>query len=314
MNLFICFTPLQLTLAKKIIEQNSISKNECYLFYYSYHDNLKEKHHFHRYSSDFDRSFYFNERMSLLFLAKLYVLAKKLKKIDVLYLSSVDNGIVHFFMSYLNFDILNTFDDGTANISKDSVFYIQPKKSFIKNILHILLGKRFDLKSICKKTSQHYTIYPEFENITNKITPLNLLNYTANNINELDSKKSINCFLGSIYHEIVTNSIHVNFLEYRVVETVNSLDAIYFPHPRETVGLNVGHFSSDKRIAEEIVVDYLQQGYHVNVYGFSSSAQFNLLNIPGVTCYVIDSIMLKDAFRKLHCLAVNKGACAFYID
>ncbi|WP_415839708.1 glycosyltransferase family 52, partial [Salmonella bongori] len=73
---------------------------------------------------------------------------------------------------------------------------------------------------------------------------------------------------------------------------------IYIPHPRYDSHefddvLNV----KSEMIAEDIILEYLEQGLELKLYGFNSTVQYNLNNISAVKNYKLISPLLTDAFN-----------------
>lgn len=50
-------------------------------------------------------------------------------------------------------------------------------------------------------------------------------------------------------------------------------------------------------IAEDIILEYLEKGLALKLYGFNSTAQYNLNNISAIENYKIMSPLLTDAFN-----------------
>ncbi|EPD3103638.1 glycosyltransferase family 52 [Salmonella enterica] len=73
---------------------------------------------------------------------------------------------------------------------------------------------------------------------------------------------------------------------------------IYIPHPRYDYHqfndvLNV----KSELIAEDIILEYLDKGMLLEIYGFNSTVQYNLNNISAIKNYKITSPFLKDSFN-----------------
>lgn len=45
------------------------------------------------------------------------------KRYKTVYVASIDSIVVHYALSYSKFERIETFDDGTLNISYDGVYY-----------------------------------------------------------------------------------------------------------------------------------------------------------------------------------------------
>lgn len=73
---------------------------------------------------------------------------------------------------------------------------------------------------------------------------------------------------------------------------------IYIPHPRyDSHQFNGVLNVKSVMIAEDIILEYLEQGMALEIYGFNSTVQYNLNNISAIKNYKIISPFLKDSFN-----------------
>ncbi|MFX5344515.1 glycosyltransferase family 52, partial [Acinetobacter baumannii] len=77
----------------------------------------------------------------------------------------IDNKYTHKILSTVNFKNLYTYDDGAANVVKNSIYFKQTFMSKLKDILFKLMGVEFNLNKIKKISRKHYTIYKGIQNI-----------------------------------------------------------------------------------------------------------------------------------------------------
>ncbi|MFJ3455771.1 glycosyltransferase family 52 [Scandinavium goeteborgense] len=311
MDLYICFTPLQSLIASQILER---SNNSAALFYYTDTDNEKNRHYFNSLSEKMKLSKYYSRKFSIILLIKLFLFAKKLRTVNTVYLASVDNQIVHYLLSYLDFNRIITFDDGTANISYNSLFYRRIETSKFKRIIHFLFGRQYYREKVIEESLLHYSIYKNKRNIHSFVEHIPLLN-TNNIATGAKNKRIKSIFLGTVYRDVANTPRDANLLHCAVLSFLSGLDdVIYLPHPRERNTIFEDYTLCTENIAEDVIINYLKQGFNVDVYGFGSSAQFNILNINGIKCYVCMSNLINPDILNLCHEIVEMGAISKNLD
>ena len=287
-------TPLQTLIAEKIIEKEDIDKAESILLYIGTIDNQINRAYFQRLASGFKYSEFLQTGRSLGTVLRMRnLLYGKSCKI---YVAGIDDSLIHYAISFLKKPELYTFDDGTANIMPQSTYFTGVKRPFIREYLlrfaHFLLGKRFNLEKTKSSTIKHYSIYNGFPNAaTAEIEYLSLFT-TKRTVSA--NKKNIKVFLGTVYDEATRTKDDADFLWKNVQEFLkeNGEDIIYIQHPREKRAY--GCSSNDRRIAEEIILDLRKSYATVDLYGFGSSTQFNLVNVESINVIPVYSEFLLD--------------------
>lgn len=119
-NVIICFTPLQMVIAEKIIAHHpnekfsfilfSNVKNERFDYYFN---QLKQK-------TENAYSFYFTE--SSLFLLEIKLKSLLLPKAKTFFISNMDKEEIHILLDAQPTAKIKTFDDGTSFLIKNSYF------------------------------------------------------------------------------------------------------------------------------------------------------------------------------------------------
>ncbi|EDT4352092.1 UDP-glucose--glucosyl LPS a 1, 2-glucosyltransferase, partial [Salmonella enterica subsp. diarizonae serovar 50:k:z] len=105
--------------------------------------------------------------------------------------------------------------------------------------------------------------------------------------------------LGTVYTDALKNKEDESvFLEHIQRFIKEEAVDIYIPHPR----YDSHHFNgvlnvNSEMIAEDIILEYLEQGMALEIYGFNSTVQYNLNNISAIKNYKITSHFLKDSFN-----------------
>jgi len=298
MNLVVCFTPLQVLIARQVIEKESIDYDKIHFVYFSPVMDRKHQKYYSLIASKAKESTHVKDVYSFKLLCKL----KKhfgFSRFDNILLASIDDSITHYLLSYVQFNKLITFDDGLGNILKTGSYFIQHHRKTIKkkffSIIHFLLGRKYYLDDVKNRVDIHYTIYKKFENCIQNPIPISLFDFESIPLNP---HKSIDVFLGTIYKEIVTHD-NEKLLKDEVIKFIESFPSksIYIPHPRAVDEEFKKYEFESEDIAEDIVLRLLNEGFSVNLYGFASSCQFNLSDVKNVNIFVLDSRWLSPAMK-----------------
>ena len=141
-NLFICLTPLQALIAQSLISQSQQSADLLMVCYPEAH-NAKFQHYYQQTAAHCRRSVYYIVPQRSW--QRAFRLPHLLNGLDThyhtLYAASIDNPNVQYPASHLTFDRLETFDDGTGNLSPQSILY-HSRLSLKRRLLNRLQGIR----------------------------------------------------------------------------------------------------------------------------------------------------------------------------
>ncbi|MFQ9134180.1 MAG: glycosyltransferase family 52 [Haemophilus parainfluenzae] len=85
------------------------------------------------------------------------------KKFDKIFVANIENILIQSIISSLKFNELITFDDGTANILKNSMLY-QNNESWKLKFIKFIFMIDHDINTLKDISSLHYTIY-DMDNI-----------------------------------------------------------------------------------------------------------------------------------------------------
>lgn len=306
MNLVVCFTPLQILIAKAVIQKEGIDYSSIRFVYFSKIEDDKHKKYYSLIAEHCKQSEFIKDVYSFKLLCKL---RKRFitSRFDKVLLASLDDSISHYLLSFIKFNELITFDDGIGNILKSGSYFKEHHRKSLKKkiftVVHCFLGRKYYLESVKRRFNRHYTIFKDFENCVQNAIFLELFEST-----ELSkSDKVIDIFLGTIYDEITTAD-NGHKLKTDVLLFLNKFPEKpkYIPHPRALDKEFESFKFSSSSIAEEIVFDLIRDGYLVNLYGFASSSQFNLYTVRNVNIYVIDSPWLTSAMKDGISMLANK--------
>ncbi|OOH88723.1 CMP-N-acetylneuraminate-beta-galactosamide-alpha-2, 3-sialyltransferase [Pasteurellaceae bacterium 15-036681] len=289
MNLIICYTPLQVLIAKKIM---ALYPNETFFGVmlcsvqskkFDYYGKELEKccEQFFTMHQHTDR---FNLLKEIAYL-RLKFLGKKFDKVFV---ASINDMQIQFILSSSKFNEFYTFDDGTANIVDNSVYYTDEPNTAIRKLINTLFMNKYSVRKLKALSKAHYTIYPNFANIIENTIPINLIE--SNSTQQLESDDATNILLGQpIYLEQEKNIA----LAKDVIKRFNI--QLYLPHPREQYKLDGVTYVDTPLIFE----DYIAQSFankKCRVYTYFSSAILNVLNNPNIEVVALRIDTDKQAF------------------
>lgn len=291
MNIIICYTPLQVLIAEKIVE--IYPEKSFYGVLITFNDNDKFEYYFHRLKQFCVDAEYlaedgFSALNKLKMLFKVRRLGKKIKKttFEALFLASIDNAYISLLVNFIKYAGLKTFDDGTANISYQSSFYQIKSRPFFL-FLRKILGINSDISFFKNSSKLHYSIYADRKNIIDNVQLISLFDMREDISvsTSLQSKKKI--FLGQgLFHDNVERTkklVDFCISKFEIDE--------YFPHPREkTMVLDIPVVSSPY-IFEDYLIQYLSQhqDVEIEIYSLMSSCVLNISGLKNVKCYMIFS-------------------------
>jgi len=290
-SLIMCVTPLQIIIAEKIIQSKptedfdviifALESNEKFTYYA---EKLKKYANTYWYSHVIYKNSIYNLISFIKFIFKFNYKGFN-KKYNNYYLASIDSRYFQYILSRKEKNsLVFTFDDGTANIVKTSIYYLKNISDIKKSKIFKFLGIKYfqdDIKNISKL---HYTIYPDFENIIQDTKVIKLFN-DCEKIKR--RSKGLNVFLGQPYGEFDSN-----LTPEKIEKLMDKLNInLYFPHPRERLSPQNVEVVNTKKIFEDYIVEFLEnnEDYYINIYTFMSSAALNVKSLDGVNIYFIQS-------------------------
>lgn len=294
MNLIICTTPLQSLIANALIQQIG---GDFIGIYMVYQDNEKQQYYAKKLQQSCNNMQYIvlkNQDMKAQFqtLSKIKNTLKHLniykKNIDNIYIASIDLLFIQYILARVNYNNLFTFDDGTANLFKTSIYY-QQKNIFTKQLFKLLIGiKDSTIKKIKEKSQKHYTIFKEYDNIIANTEFIPLFDYQYSISKTISNTQTIKrILLGQPFDDILGRAIYKNM----VVAVMNNfaIDEFY-PHPRERVDFSeILTVIDSEKIIEDYIISELRknQNLQFEIYSFNSTAIFSLRAIERVDIRVV---------------------------
>lgn len=270
MNLIICCTPLQVLIAEKIIEkfpQQSFYgvmlttvENTKMAFY---RERLKQK------CSSFFAMLQHSDRLNLL--KEILRLKRHFagKTFEQVFVANINDLQIQFLLSAIQFEGLNTFDDGTINLVPNGLLAGDDALSRKRFWINKLLGNHFSIKTLREISQRHYSIYKDMPNIIERVEYIDLI--PALEVQK-DAQAPISILLGQpIFSQDERNIALAN----RVIKQFNIQQ--YLPHPREKYCLNDVEYIETPLIFEDYIFQQSQQRKY-RVYAYFSSALLNVMN------------------------------------
>lgn len=292
-NLIICWTPLQMLIAERII---ALNPNEKFYTIVMSHTEKNEKfeHYANILAQKSERfySFYIHPQSQNQLFVYTTLLELKLKSLllpemKTIYFAHISSPEVHTLISSFPKAQLKTFDDGSANLVKKSAFLNDAERistgEISKVFYETFINTTHSTKEVREKSVEHYTIFKDMPNIMEdgkrKITYLPLFDISQLNPKK-PTKDTIKIMLGTAEKK----------LKITTEKAVEHFGITYMiPHPRQNYELN-----NAKTIKSPLVIeDYLLQEIAKNpytqyeVYTFFSGAALTLKDFPNVTVYSI---------------------------
>ncbi|ENT4446721.1 glycosyltransferase family 52 [Salmonella enterica] len=224
------------------------------------------------------------------------IMAAYAREYHTVFFANFHVPLIHHILSCISFSEIKTFDDGTNNINQKSIMYEGKNIRKISKLIRKLMGRKYHKEEILKLDVKHYTLFPNRSNII-KNTEEIVLGYHISLPDTNNELKKI--LLGTVYTDALKNKEDEDiFLKHLQSFLKKKEINIYIPHPRyDSHQFNGVLNINSEMIAEDIILEYLEQGMVLELYGFNSTVQYTLNNISAVKSYKITSPLLKDSFN-----------------
>lgn len=221
------------------------------------------------------------------------------------YLASIDSRHCQWILSLAcpSYN-LYTFDDGTANIFPNSIYYLDKKNILLTRIFLRLQGIKLmtlDLKNISKK---HFTIYHNMPNAFDNVEHISL--FSTPESKKKIKKNVVKILLGQPLHEISPK------LDYQYTnKVIKKLNVdYYFPHPRENLkkfeNINNVEVLKTNLIFEDFIVDFIKKNnIELELYSFTSSAAINCSGLDNVKIYFIFENIINEVNSDIYKIIKN---------
>lgn len=307
MNLIICTTPFQMFLAERIIE---LFPDEEFIFkVFTFTDNEKFRYYFDRVKSIKQvvesEYIYFNWEHSTKVKKFVYLITMKIKGyflikrgIKKIFIANIDghHKNLHIYIYHILYKegvILNTFDDGLANLLHKSFFYKEVCYPKTMGLILNFLCPNTDLNYFKNKSQLHYTVYSKFKNIIENTQAIDLFDKKLIEKKDNIIKNSIKILIGQPIYEL-SKDLDIEQKQQKNIEVINKVINLYhidyyIPHPRETYQVSNVNYINTPLIFEDYLINELQSNSDTKyeIYSFFSSAVINCMNLPNIEIKIL---------------------------
>lgn len=314
-SLIICQTPFQLILARAIMGDRVDYDLLIVIENNSNYEKIKYYVNFFKNKNINIKILKVNNRgvfaFKSLFEVYLYVRKNLKEKYNIIYFASIHNLYIQSIISMLDFNTIETFDDGTGNINRDGVFYVS-RYGFKNKILRFIFKIEYNIERIKLETKLHYTIYQGVGNIVEDCKYINLFKKNINlNLNQYDQSDEISIFIGQPLELIKTK------IDYDILSTFVNKTKIdyYYPHPGETSIIECKKIISPL-IAEEYILNLLEENpmLKINIYGFFSGVLLNIISLQRVKVYALHDDVMYKKYYFLYSMLSDMGGILLNIE
>ena len=292
-NLVVCWTPLQMLIAEKIIKSHP---NEKFYTIVMSHSGKNEKYDY--YSSILSQkserfySFYLEPQSQNKLFVYTSLLELKLKSLlfpplKTIYLAHISSPEIHTLVSTYPTVEIRTFDDGSSNLLKKSAFLNNANRistgEVSRRFYELFINSTQSVKSVRERSIEHYTIFKDLKNIMDdghrKMTYLPLFDVSKLKPSK-EIKDTIKILLGSPEKEMkeVSEKATKHFgIKYATL------------HPRQRYELSNAITLQSPYIIEDYMLKEIEKNPHkrYEIYTFFSGAALTMKDFPNVSVYAL---------------------------
>jgi len=287
MKIIICFTPLHILIAQRIIEKEKIEK---FIFICMFDiDTEKNRYYYEKLKDNAVESYYLILKKNLLNdLVMLLNLQKNLQKYCsekslIFYTGKIKSFHVRFLMFLMGYSDFITFDDGSGNISGGGYFY-EENENIPFRIFFSIFNKKLLYKNIKMSIKKHYSIYNKPNVFPNTHFIELFQNKSSIPKSYKNQKSDIVILLTNAFAEDNEMQLEDEKLLYQKIIDKYKVTHI-IQHPREIQkkikNSNIKEFSSHK-ISEELIYE-LNKDHNLTVIGIYSTVLLNLMQFRSLT-------------------------------
>lgn len=299
MNLILCYTPLQVLIAEKIIDLHPDER--FYGVMLCPLKNAKFDYYAQRLAQKCDQFFSLVQRTDRIVLFRQLISLKlkfSYKRFNDVFLASINDIQIQLILSSINFSKLYTFDDGTANIVPSSIYYQPEIDTLVRKTINKLLRNKLSIEKIKAMSRLHYTIYPNIPNIIRNTKYISLDNKIDKDIT---ARSTVNILLGQpVYLDNNKNIALAN----QVIKQFN-ID-YYLPHPREQYQLDNINYIHTPLIFEDYITQKAADKKY-RIYTYFSSGVLNVISNPHLEIYAIRIDVDKPEYMECYDLFAKVG-------
>ena len=281
--LIICLTPLQALTAQSLIRAHAPTPFDLLMLCYPEADNAKFHHYFRQTAALCRQAHYavLPVRRWAHWRSLQGLRRQLLPHYAVIFAASIDNLNVQYLLENLSYTQLETFDDGSGNLTPSGILYRNKPHSLWQRSLRRLLGVRRDTEDFRRHSTRHHTLYPGLPNIA---APTVAVNLWPQQTAATAPTRQQRILLGQPAYAQAADNIAFTqqLLHTFAIEH-------YFPHPREDYRIGDANYIDSDLIFEDYLLTQIQAmpdtAFHI--YHLASTAALNVCRFPHVTVHAI---------------------------
>ncbi|WP_075631055.1 glycosyltransferase family 52, partial [Glaesserella parasuis] len=219
-------------------------------------------------------------------------------KINKVFIASIDGINIHLLLSSLDMKKIEiyTYDDGVANIVKDSFLYKRIHRKI--DILGHLVGNKYSMDLLKENSICHYSVYRQ-SNIIDNVIYLDLIDPKSLGLNKKNNvEANISILLGQPIYELANDFIDKEYMNKYICNSVIKKFNIdyYFPHPRETYRIDKVDYINTELIFEDFFSKNYNPDINYTVYTFFSGSVLPFIKISNVKIVSVKPINCPNEF------------------
>lgn len=321
-HFFIVCSPLQLRIVSQIKAQYANAR--FHVIYLKTRVELKP-YIYEVIDRDFDSGLVANMDYGFINMLKIRQFLKH-KNIRYVYMANISHLSVQYILKMLPKDVvIRTFDDGILSINSAGYLdrQIKLRKGMSRKLTRLWLGKSYDIRGIAERSELHYSIVRNENKNINVKCEVVYIDILADNAAMAGAEKNtpgrhgeINVFVGSKFKDILSQKNDDNLA--LLVDKIKSIvtptrSFLYLRHPREK--------SSQLFGMKEIVINSISEDYicqlssryqKVNVYGFASTCQLNVMKVDNVHLTLLKTSLIRPDIRDSFVLFSDSDKVTIY--
>jgi hypothetical protein len=235
----------------------------------------------------------------------------KMPRYDLIICSSIDDEFIQAIITYNVRARVLTYDDGSANYITSSMFYVSARNVFIP-FLYKLVGNKLDINTVKNRIHKHYAIN-DYVNIVNNVEVISIFDSAV--VEEEYRLEECNLILGPVFDELFVKG---DCVKNKIMKMIELDDVFFIPHPRDSSIADSLNSLNGFLLAEEHISNLLMRYSKVNIFGFSSSAQVNVISNKSCVVYNFQVDCISERFLKsyheVNELLIGLGAKEICID
>lgn len=279
-NLFVCHTPLQALIAQNLIQTHSQAPADLLMFSSPKINNDKFHHYFQTTAALCRHANYhiIPQKKHHRFFALPQLTQSLATHYRTVFIASIDSINAQYPLSKIQFQHIETFDDGTANLLPNSFLYQPPKLT--RRLANLILNIPYQTQDLRRLSQCHHTLFPNHPNITTPTKPIKLWHTPIIS----SPTKTQTLFLGQ---PIFSQQKYNQQLSEYIIKEFNIQH--YFPHPRESLSIPTVHTINTPLIFEDWLLQQIKINPHTqyHIYHLTSTAAINTHQFPNAQIYSI---------------------------